>query len=89
MNGLRLKQGISIFDLQKEFPELFSRIGDEVFNVIQSDFRMAIVQRTNKNKGLILVSNRVVGRGSGHAKILIYKNKHRIFKLFSALNEHF
>ncbi|UCE08072.1 MAG: hypothetical protein JSW07_08600, partial [bacterium] len=56
------------FNLQKEFPELFSRIGDEVFNVIKSDFRMAIVQRTNKNKVLILVSNR-----AGSARMFFYK----------------
>jgi dTDP-4-dehydrorhamnose 3,5-epimerase len=30
-----------------------------------------------------------VGRGSGHAKTLIFNNKHCIFKRFSALNVHF
>jgi len=32
---------------------------------------------------------RINGRGSGHAKILIFKNKHYIFKRFSALNDPF
>jgi hypothetical protein len=50
------------FDLQKEFPERFSSIGDEAFNVIKSDFRMVIVQNTKKNKLVTLVSNRA---GSG------------------------
>jgi len=56
------------FNLQKEFPERFSKIGDEVFNVIQSDFRMAIVQRSKQNKVLTLVSNR-----AGSARMFFHK----------------
>jgi len=56
------------FNLQKEFPEIFSRIGDEAFNVIKSDFRMVIVQRTKKDKSVTLVSNR-----AGSGRIFFYK----------------
>jgi asparagine synthase (glutamine-hydrolysing) len=56
------------FNLRKEFPELFSRFNDEAFNVIKSDFRMVIVQRTKKSKSVTLVSNR-----AGSGRMFFYK----------------
>lgn len=49
-------------NIEKDFPEMFRNSGTDAFNSIASDFRMVIVDKTDGQKAVFLVSNRA---GSG------------------------